>query len=86
MAFGAMRAASDAGLAIPMDVAFVGFDDLPMLNAGPQLTTVRQPVIQFGYKAVEILIDLIDNGTDPVRQVIMETELIVRDTCGSTNR
>lgn len=86
MAFGAMRAASDAGLVIPADMAFVGFDDLPMLNAGPQLTTVRQPVIQFGFKAVEILIDLIENGTDPARQFIMETELIVRDTCGAANR
>jgi LacI family transcriptional regulator len=84
MAVGAMRAVREAGLSIPRDVAFVGFDDLPMLISGPQLTTVRQPVIQFGFKAVEILIDLIENGIKPARQVIMDTELIVRETCGAS--
>ncbi|MHC1783835.1 MAG: LacI family DNA-binding transcriptional regulator [Anaerolineaceae bacterium] len=84
LAVGAMRAVREAGLSIPRDVAFIGFDDLPMLISGPQLTTVRQPVVQFGFKAVEILIDLIENGVKPTRQVIMDTELIVRDTCGAS--
>lgn len=84
MAVGAMRAVREAGLSVPEDVAFVGFDDLPMLISGPQLTTVRQPVVQFGFKAVEILIDLIENGVKPARRVILDTELIIRDTCGAS--
>jgi LacI family transcriptional regulator len=86
MAMGAMRAVGEAGLSVPQDVAFVGFDDQPMLWAGPQLTTVRQPVVQFGFKAVEMLIDLIDNGVKPARRVILDTELIIRDTCGASIR
>ncbi len=85
MAAGAMRAAREAGLRIPDDVAFIGFDDaLPAgLRVTPQLTTVRQPIIPFGIKAVEILIDMIENGIQPVRRVIMGTELIIRESCGA---
>jgi DNA-binding LacI/PurR family transcriptional regulator len=50
------------------------------------LTTVRQPVNQFGSSAVDILIDLIDNGISPARRVIMVTELVVRGSCGAARR
>jgi len=87
MAIGAMRAVRDAGLNVPDDVAFVGFDDLPMaVMPTPQLTTVRQPVFRFGYRAVEMLIDVIENGNDPKRRVIMDTELVIRDSCGAKQK
>ena len=87
MAIGAMRAAREAGLCIPEDVAFVGFDDLPLsINPDPPLTTIRQPVFQFGFKAVEILIDLIENGIRPARRIIMNTELVIRHSCGASRK
>lgn len=87
MAIGAMRAVRDAGLNIPDDVAFVGFDDLPIATLSDcPLTTVRQPVVDFGVKAVEMLIDLVEEGPKPPQQVIMETELIVRESCGASKR
>ena len=87
MAIGAMRAVRDAGLKIPQDIAFVGFDDIPPATQhDPQLTTVRQPIIQFGINAVEILIDIIDNGTKPTRRIILDTELVIRDSCGASLR
>jgi LacI family transcriptional regulator len=87
MAIGAMRAVSEAGLRIPEDIAFVGFDDLPLATLPkPQLTTVRQPIYQFGFKSVELLIDLIENGIKPARRIILDTELIVRDSCGAMRR
>jgi LacI family transcriptional regulator len=87
MAMGAIRAIREAGLNIPDDVAIVGFDDLPMpAHLGIGLTTIRQPVVTFGEKAVEILIDLIENGIHPPQQVIMSTELIVRESCGASRR
>jgi LacI family transcriptional regulator len=87
MAIGAMRAAREAGLKIPDDVAFVGFDDLPIATLpDPPLTTVRQPIYQFGIKAVEILLDLIDNGLYPPRRIIMDTELVIRESCGESRR
>jgi LacI family transcriptional regulator len=87
MAIGAMRAALDAGLRIPEDIAFVGFDDLPIATLSDiQLTTIRQPVVSFGAKAVEILIDLIENGISPPRHIIMDTELVIRDSCGTKQK
>jgi LacI family transcriptional regulator len=84
MAIGAIWAAREAGLRIPTDIAFVGFDDLPIASQSDiRLTTVRQPIIQFGAKAVDTLIDLIQNGIKPSRRIIMETELIIRDSCGA---
>jgi LacI family transcriptional regulator len=87
MAIGAMRAAREMGLSIPEDVAFVGFDDLPLSSPpSPSLTTVRQPIYRFGRTAVETLIDLIENGSEPPRRILMSTELIIRESCGATRR
>ena len=84
MAVGAMRAAREAGLGIPDDVAFVGFDDLPLAeNSLIKLTTVRQPISRLGAHAVELLLDVIATGIKPLRHVILGTELIVRESCGA---
>jgi hypothetical protein len=48
-----------------------------------QLTTIRQPVVQFGAQAVETLIDQIENGSTSPHRIIMDTELIIRETCGA---
>ncbi len=74
----------DEGLLVPDDVALVGFDDLlPATLTVPQLTTVRQPVRRFGFKAVEMLIDIINNGPKPPRRFLFDTELVIRGSCGS---
>jgi hypothetical protein len=49
VAFGAMTAAHERGLSIPGDLAFVGFDDVPLARyAVPPLTTVRMPAVEMG--------------------------------------
>ena len=86
LAYGAMRAIREQGLRVPEDIAVVGFDDLPVsphTTQEIQLTTIHQPVLEFGIKAVELLIDRIENGCIPAKQVIVETDLVIRDTCGS---
>jgi LacI family transcriptional regulator len=82
MAYGAILAIRAAGLRVPEDIAVVGYDDLPMATlANPQITTISQPIFPFGVRAVELLVDLIENGPTPPRQVIMETRLVVRGSC-----
>lgn len=84
MAFGALRALREVGLSVPGDVAVVGFDDLPPAAlTDPPLTTVRQPIRRQGIQAVETLIDIITNGPEPPRRIIMSTELVIRSSCGS---
>ena len=83
MAIGAIHAVRDAGFRVPEDIAFVGFDDLSQAShADIQLTTVRQPVVQFGIRAVETLIEEIENRGSPPRRIIMDTELVIRQSCG----
>lgn len=84
MAVGALRAIKDQSLTVPEDIALVGFDDLPPArSAEPPLTTIRQPIRRFGVKAVDVLIDIIHNGGERPRRVILDTELVIRESCGS---
>ncbi len=82
MAFGALRALREAGLSVPEDVSIIGFDDLPAATySDPPLTTVRQPIRRTGSKAVEILLDILENGAEPPRQVVLASNLIIRASC-----
>lgn len=84
MALGALRALHGAGVSVPTDIAVVGFDDLPYAaTTAPPLTTVRQPIRRIGSLAFEALLDIIDNGPEPTRRVVVPTELVVRASCGS---
>jgi LacI family transcriptional regulator len=86
-ATGAIRAVQEAGLRVPDDVAFVGFDDLPVASQVDfKLTTIRQPIVQFGAMAAETLIDMIENGIHPTRRIIMDTELVIRESCGAMQK
>jgi LacI family transcriptional regulator len=83
-AFGAMEAARTHGLHIPNDISIVGFDDIPQASlVYPQLTTVRQPLDQMGRVGARLLIDQIEDPERPLRQVVLSTQLIVRDSCRS---
>jgi LacI family transcriptional regulator len=84
MALGAMRAVRQAGLQIPNDISLVGFDDITLAAAlSPALTTVSQPVNELAQLTVQRLIDRIQNSEQNYKpeQYILETKLIVRDSC-----
>ena len=60
MAYGVMRAAEERNIAIPKDIALVGFDDdAPSAHVLPPLTTVRQPSFEMGQEAVTLLLKLL---------------------------
>ena len=87
MAFGAVRAIKDAGLIVPDDIAVVGFDDLPpSRHSSPMLTTVMQPILRFGTRAGDVLIEIITNGNQPPHQTLFDTELVIRVSCGEKSR
>jgi len=86
MAFGAISAAQDLGLVVGKDVAITGFDDTPLAeHFHPPLTTVHQPVYQIGSMVCEILIERIQNGTQDIKQVMIQPELMIRRSCGESN-
>jgi LacI family transcriptional regulator len=84
MALGVREAIMDAGLKIPENMAFVGFDDIAVTALkGVEITTVSQKKYEMGALAVKILIEKIKNGSPPMaNQIILEPELIIRTSCG----
>jgi DNA-binding LacI/PurR family transcriptional regulator len=79
MASGILRAAREAGLAVPRDVSVVGFDDNPLAQyVSPELTTVRQDVSAKGKAAAAAVIHQIDGDIKPRKRVVLPTELVVR--------
>jgi LacI family transcriptional regulator len=84
MAAGAIRAASELGVAVPDGLAVVGFDDIGLASLiQPQLTTVRQDMEALGEAAADALGRMIeDPQAEPVRQLV-PTELVVRSSSGA---
>jgi len=81
-ALGAMDAIRERGLRIPDDISVVGFDDIPAAAMTyPKLTTVRQPLVQMGREAVMELLARLENPNHEVRQITLETQLVIRDSC-----
>ena len=61
MAYGVLNQAEQLGVRVPEDVALIGFDDnLLSAHIRPPLTTIRQPFFQMGYRAIEMLLTMID--------------------------
>lgn len=83
MAMGAIKYLAEHGIAVPQQMAVVGFDDLaPAAYFSPSLTTVRQPVEESGRQAAELLIGRIQGAVRESREIILKTELVVRESCG----
>lgn len=84
VAIGALKVLRNAALSVPRDIALVGFDDTPLSEfIEPALTTIRLPAFGLGWGAAELLIRLINH--DVIRQpaVLLDTELVVRQSSGA---
>jgi LacI family transcriptional regulator/LacI family repressor for deo operon, udp, cdd, tsx, nupC, and nupG len=80
LAFGAMHALRDAGLAIGPDIALIGCGDLPLAaQTHPPLTTLRTPRRALGVALAHHLIALIERR-DPPAPPPLGLKLIVRQS------
>lgn len=87
MAVGAIKAIREAGKRVPDDIAIIGFDDIPLAaHLDPPLTTMRQPMAEMGAMASRLLLHLIKGEEVFQRKAILQTELIVRASCGASQR
>jgi len=86
MAIGVIEAFKEAGLKIGEDVALVGFDDIQLAKyVNPSLTTVKQPMKEMGVLAAQQIFQAL-NGNFSTDYILLETELIIRDSCGSSRK
>lgn len=83
MAAGVIDAALAAGLSVPEDLAVVGFDDTRIASmTRPRLTTVRVPMSSMGAAAIDLLCQRFDDPKRPAAKLILQSELVVRESCG----
>jgi LacI family transcriptional regulator len=82
VALGLLQEMTQSGLAVPDDLAIVGYDDIQFAAAAAvPLSSVRQPRQQLGRTAAQLLIEeALSGGQHTHRQVIFQPELVVRDS------
>jgi LacI family transcriptional regulator len=87
VAMGATRALAQRGIAVGVDFAVVGFDDIAEAeHNAPPLTTVNADTRAMGGRAADSLLGLI-GGADPATMSFTgETRLVVRESCGAPHR
>ncbi|WP_313800027.1 LacI family DNA-binding transcriptional regulator [Cytobacillus sp.] len=83
MALGALRALKEEGLQAPHDIRIIGCDDIAACRySDPKLTSVKQDKEKFGKLSAYMLNDLI-NGESQLKPVLIDSELIIRESCGT---
>ncbi|WP_409300116.1 LacI family DNA-binding transcriptional regulator [Peribacillus sp. SCS-155] len=86
MALGALQAIKEKGLKVPDDIKVIGCDDIAACRySDPKLTTVKQDKDKFGKLSAYMLNDLI-NGKSKLKPVFIDSELVVRESCGSAQQ
>jgi LacI family transcriptional regulator/LacI family repressor for deo operon, udp, cdd, tsx, nupC, and nupG len=79
IAVGVQMACREQGIAIPRDLSIVGFDDIRIASyVNPPLTTIRQPKVELGSRATQLLLDLLDHR--PVQDHLLPPVLVHRSS------
>ena len=83
MAWGCIRALTEAGLKVPDDVSIVGFDDNAVAKYNsPSITTVHSPVAELGtYSTTELLRLLQSEEVVQGGVFRLSPTLVIRDSC-----
>lgn len=78
-AIGVYEAARRTGVAIPERLSIVGFDDVEYARwCGPPLTTVRQPLVDMGATAADLVLTLASGARPAQTRIELATALITR--------
>ncbi len=84
MAVGVIKAAEELGIRIPEQLSIIGFDGITLCETtSPELTTMAQPIYNIGSKAVQILVDLIENRQLEQKNYSFSVDLIERQSTRS---
>lgn len=74
-----MIALKAAGIRIPKDIAFAGFNNDPISKViEPNLTTVNYPGYNMGQAAVTSLANHLNGDTNIINTVVLRSELVIR--------
>ncbi len=86
-AIGAIRALQDFNLRVPRDVSVIGFDDIKAAAFTlPRLSTINQPLEEIGRIATQSLLNRIHNTMPPRDEIMVEPQLVVRESTGPVKK
>ncbi|KMQ52723.1 Transcriptional regulator [Chitinispirillum alkaliphilum] len=81
VAIGIVKEAKRRGVIVPEDLAVVGYDDLPAAEViEPALTTVRQPKLEMGDYAINMIVDKIEGREVGIKHKELQTKFIIRES------
>ena len=81
----ALQALSQLQISVPRQMAMLGFDDFELADlVQPPLTVLRQPMLELGRAAAELLFERLEGGKTrgASRRIVLPVELVVRGSCG----
>jgi len=82
-AIGALRALLEAGVSVPEEVALVGFGNIRCAeHVSVPLTTVAQSRHALGEALARLALDRLHHPAAPPTEIVLPTQLIVRQSCG----
>jgi DNA-binding LacI/PurR family transcriptional regulator len=83
LAIGVLGAAREIGMVVPADLSVIGMDDVPVASVvTPALTTIRQPLVEKGEAAGQILL----GRRSGKRKTVFPVELVVRGSTAAPPR
>lgn len=80
MAIGAMRALTKAQIRIPQDISVIGCDNSVGKYTIPALTTLDFKGKEMASKAVEVLLNRMENPDGETQKILFSPELVIRDS------
>jgi LacI family transcriptional regulator len=81
LALGCYDVFAERGVRCPEDVSVVGFNDMPFADRfQPPLTTIHIPHYEIGKAAAQLMLDRLQDGDSPPRDIQLEPHLVVRDS------
>ncbi|MBC1793718.1 LacI family DNA-binding transcriptional regulator [Listeria booriae] len=82
MALGVLQAARELQISVPAELSIIGFDNILLTRyVSPSLSTVAQNPFELGKAAAQLVLEII-NETSSDHHLILQNELIVRDSSG----
>jgi len=79
VAAGIIMEARNKGLRVPEELAVIGFDDQPLAEMlTPELTTIKQPVSEIGYTAMDLIINRLEGKFVENKMYTLQFQLVIR--------
>ncbi|MFQ4147266.1 LacI family DNA-binding transcriptional regulator [Arthrobacter sp. LAPM80] len=87
MAIGLLRELLAAGVKVPGEISIIGFDNIFGSDfTTPPLSTIKSPLYESGAAALNLILELLDNGESHQKVPLLRTELVLRGSTGAISR